>query len=240
MSDRQWRWFAGGKHPSARDYIKIGRESAMARAFSEWIESGFIRHNAKTGITPLPSSWRFWMRGSKTDHIVCGVLKDSIDGAGRPHPFFIMGSGHLADWENNWDLLPFACENVWSQMECIATRNHEDAKPLMDEIIQIKAPLADWETFIQRRKEGAATSGQWTILCNRLSNLPKDDPLFHLDERLGETFEILLLCHQFIKSKAPEPPNSVFIGGTIERTFIAPFRRALEPSDFYRLWSPEN
>ena len=40
INHRRWNWAAVGKHPSAKDYIRIGGASALLNAVAEWSAMG--------------------------------------------------------------------------------------------------------------------------------------------------------------------------------------------------------
>ena len=71
----------------------------------------------KTATPAGICSWRFWAKGANKKALVCGVARDSSDSVGRPYPLLVVGTGPLADWEDEWELLPAACENTWNQMD---------------------------------------------------------------------------------------------------------------------------
>ena len=132
--ERRWQWLAHGKHPSARDYFKIGADFPLGRAFSEWAGKGYEGIVTKNRSVSGQASWRFWTREARRDHVVCGILRDSSDAFGRPYPLLVMGSGPVAGWDTNWDLVPFACENAWVQMEYLSARPFIDLRTFEAEV----------------------------------------------------------------------------------------------------------
>ncbi|MDI6752891.1 MAG: hypothetical protein QME78_00675, partial [Thermodesulfobacteriota bacterium] len=44
-------------------------------------------------------------------------------------------------------------------------------------------------------------------------------------------------CHFLLKEQEDSVPNGLFMGGSLEKTCLAGFRRPLIPADFVRLWS---
>ena len=84
IQNRKWNWAAVGKHPSAKDYIRIGGGSALLDAVAQWSANGY--HELSPGKTqqPVYRSWRFWLKGIKKGSIICGLGRDSSDSIGRP------------------------------------------------------------------------------------------------------------------------------------------------------------
>jgi type VI secretion system protein VasJ len=233
--ERRWQWSASGKHPVAKDFFAIGADFPLARAFSEWVGRGY------DALAPLGRSgsthalWRFWTREARKDHVVCGILRDSRDALGRRYPLLIMGSGPLPDWDKNWDLVPYAYENVWAQMECLSTKSVADLTTLGTEIQEIKPPGADWGALLTQRKhfDDAFLAG----LGERLHRLSEADPFLCLDGQPYDALDLAGICHHASREEAKSPPNTVFMGGTGQHTYFAVFRRALSTSDFATLWS---
>jgi type VI secretion system protein VasJ len=119
-----------GKHPVAMDYFQLGVSAPLVNAFGAWIENGYQKVVTPTRNRLALHSWRFWARGIQKGHIACGVARDSSDSTGRPYPLLIMGIGKLPGWEKNWDLLSFLFEEIWSQIEYLASRRFNDLKQL--------------------------------------------------------------------------------------------------------------
>ncbi len=141
-STLHWRWAAYGKHPVASDFFRLGEEFSLGKGFSEWVGNGYkvltSRGRADQGLY----FWRFWARGAQKGTLACGVLRDSSDRVGRPFPLLIMGMGPLKGWEEAWDLLPFACETTWNQIEYLSALVVNDFKKLENEYGQIRPPRA--------------------------------------------------------------------------------------------------
>jgi len=232
--ERRWQWTARGKHPSIKDYFSIGQSFPLAKAFSEWMERGFegIDWGSASGFSL--SSWRFWTREARRDHISCGILRDSADAMGRRYPLLVMGSGPLSDWEMNWDLIPFACEGVWTNIELLSTKALADLKALEAEVDNVKPPAAEWDALSRKREDFKDLPVE--ALKERLRHLPENDPLLCLDGQPYDHFDLMGLCHHLEKAAIMSPPNVVFMGGTVSHTYFAPFRRALSTSDFVNMW----
>ncbi|MRR35726.1 type VI secretion system-associated protein TagF, partial [bacterium] len=123
LSLQQWSWCAYGKHPVAKDFIRLGRVFPLAASMAEWVEKGYSAAKGALKTERQPRFWRFWARGSVNGELVCGFLRDSSDSIGREYPFLVLGSGPISSWEEHWDLLPCACEQTWNRIEYLCTRN---------------------------------------------------------------------------------------------------------------------
>ncbi len=132
-----WAWGAAGKHPVARDYIAIGAQTPLLKAFADWMESGY---SALQERPQQACSWRFWARGMKKQELVCGLLRDSNDSVGRPYPFLIFGTGPLDGWEETWELLPYVFEGIWSRMEYVGSKKSFDVSALESDLGMLPYP----------------------------------------------------------------------------------------------------
>jgi type VI secretion system protein VasJ len=237
-----WRWATHGKHPVARDYFKVGETFPLGTGFSEWVEKGYqVLASRKEYLHEL-YSWRFWARGSQKETILCGLLRDSSDRLGRPYPILIMGTGPVHGWENHWDLLPFACEGVWNQMESISTRMFLELRHLDDEVHRIKPPEPRWEEFdeLNREQVGIGSppgrkngSEEIRSLENKVMALAERREFFlPIDEE-----PMIHLWHSLLKTHLTEIPKAVFMGGNPMKTCLALFQRPLAAQDFQGLWS---
>jgi type VI secretion system protein VasJ len=239
-SERRWQWAAYGKHPAAKDYFKVGQEFPLLNSFSEWIENGYDKLAQKNNPAAMRCSWRFWTREARRENVVCGVLRDSSDSFGRPYPLLVMGTGPLKDWVNEWDLVPLACENPWGQIEYLSTRTFNDLKGLEHEVQSIRPPTAAWSELAKNRERfrGLPSSDLGRLNGQASTLLESSDCFISLDQGLShDQPDLIGLCHFLVKSRIEIVPNVVFIGGTLEKTHCAFFRRPLASSDFTRLWS---
>ncbi len=239
-----WQWSAAGKHPAVKDYFRIGSNPLLSEAFADWVENGYQMLNPKEKHRSSFYSWRFWAKGPGKQSLVCGVGRDSSDSLGRPYPLLVMGTGLLQGWEDHWDLLPFAFERTWSQMEYLSTKRFTDFRQIEDEVRSIKPPSPNWSEFTdQRQFEGSDSnggrSGDLRSMENRVSDLgEKTEFSIPLDsEPSGDPFVLAGLWHFLLKTRFREVPNAVFMGGVPEEACLAVFRRPLIPSDFVRLWT---
>lgn len=234
---KNWNWAAFGKHPVAKDYFSVGWESPLIHGLSDWVRNGYQSFISEKRFSSEHISWRFWTKGSQREGIACGVLRDSSDQVGRPYPLLIIGLGPLEEWEDHWDLLPFACEKIWDRIEYLAAQRYSDFKIFESEISKIGSPLPDWKEFIDIREGMIAQNLEG---FKKPSSLSSEKPEIFIpleQEGLNDQLMWVALWHRWIKSEAKDPPNALFIGGNLEKTYLAVFRRAILPQDFVHLWS---
>ncbi len=242
-----WTWTACGKHPIAGDYFKLDSNSPLFAAFFNWIEKGYQMLSSNSNKAPSTYSWRFWTRGLDEHDLACGIMKDSSDSIGRPYPFLILGHGRFERWGAHWELLPLALVETWEQMEHLSIRRSLDLRDLEIEIGRLKPPSSNWSSLAEEEAspEHSDSLDQGTISYEfmnaikdtedpgeksqfylPLDNISTDAPFTWADRSLG-----------FLKSFIKGVPNTVFVGGIPEKTFLAIFKRPLIPSDFVQLWS---
>jgi hypothetical protein len=230
------------------DYFQFGHVEPLAQAFAAWIESGYQKLLAKNNAGRKFHSWRFWARGIRKGHIACGVGRDSSDSAGRPYPLLIMGTGTLPGWEENWGLLTFLFEGIWSQIEYLASRPLADLKQLESEINRINMPIEDWPALATQglRADGLGhghdqndhTSTFGSIGRAAEALLMRNEFLVSIDSyHDGDASSLMGYWNRALKSRTDIVPNAVFMGGIPEQTYLALFTRSLNSSDFERLWS---
>jgi type VI secretion system protein VasJ len=247
-SDQNWRWAAFGKHPVARDFFRVGPDFPLIKGFSDWVENGYQILTSKKKTFHGLCSWRFWARGSQKESLACGLVKDSSDSLGRPYPLLIMGIGPLNGWEDHWDLLPFACERTWDQIEYLSAQMFNDFKIFESEINKLRPPLPEWSEFIMKRgdlKELGLISNSHKTTQNlgdlkkqALSLSEKTESFIGLDQGMSnDQFTSVSFWHLLFKNEVKVIPNVFFMGGTLEKAYLAVFRRPLMPTDFIQLWS---
>ncbi len=241
-----WQWIATGKHPSAKDYFTIGKESAFSEAFSRWIEQGYEILPFELKRASRMGSWRFWAKTPNNEILILGLIRDSCDSIGRPYPLLIMGVGSLAGWVKQWDLLPHACEQTWAQMEYIAAKNYSDTKKFGDELTGVSGPKTDWNSFRQDSPVGESLEQIGSSTLSEIKHLMYNylnsgELMAELKQGLvKDLFSLVCLWHFVLKEKNTSPPNAVFMGGIPGRNFLAIYGRALAPKDFVNLWSLDN
>lgn len=233
-----WQWHLSGKHPVAKDYFSIGDKSPMAEAFAQWIRLGTEQSGAGgRAMLTANCSWRFWAKTGSRQNLVCGVMRNSCDFMGRPYPLLVMGSGLLDKWEENWDLLPLACEGLWNQMEQLATKNYQEFERLKEELRMLRPPQARWQDLQQQGTE---------LLAGLLpGDLPTtaaaDQEALFLPLRCADhcdPFALIIHLHRQMKEKIRAVPNTLFVGGPLEQPGFVLFTRPLHVGDFARMWQP--
>ena len=246
-SEQCWHWAAYGKHPVSRDFFRFGSDFPLMKNFSDWVEKGYAMLASKNMVSHKTCSWRFWVKGSHKEVLVCGLLRDSSDRLGRPYPLLIVGTGTLKRWEDQWDLLPFACEKTWNQIEYLSAQTYNDFKKLEVEVHNIRSPYSEWSEFKTKREStlGFVVNPEDTFSqdirdfesqASRLSK--KTECMICLDNKLFHNQTILInYWHFLLKAHIDTIPNAIFMGGTIEKAYLIFFRRPLTPSDFPKLWS---
>ncbi|MBC8017923.1 MAG: type VI secretion system protein TssA [Verrucomicrobia bacterium] len=249
MEDGQnWQWAAFGKHPTAKDYFRIGAETPFVEGLFGWVENGYQLLTINENGTPDFCSWRFWAREAGKNSLVCGVVRVSSDSLGRPYPLVIMGSGPLRNWQENWDLLPFAAERSWRQIEYLAANLFTDFKKLEEEIRTIRPPEANWSEQAEKRKElnriGSPLDPYASFLDFRelkklaAANVEKPEVFISLDRGpCDDKIMHVSLWHLLSRESVKVIPNAMFMGGTLDKAYLAIIKRPLKPTDFIQLWS---
>ena len=218
-----WAWAASGKHPVVKDYIIIGQETTIANALAGWVEEGYARVSGNTAL----HSWRFLARGAQPEELACGLLRDSFDGAGRPFPFLIVGSGRLEGWEKHWVYLPEICDSLWERMEFLCTKRVFGLDELKTDISRLPSPV------LKKQWPSAAVSeGDGTSLADSREGMLAIG-LKGAGDHHGEIIQGLAT----LKAHSSSVPDALFIGGPLERSFLVAFTRQINAADFLRLWT---
>ncbi len=247
-SNNSWCWSAFGKHPLSKDFFRVGHNVPLLKGFSDWVEQGYTKLISLHNVSNMNCSWRFWMRGDSKGSIVCGIIKDSCDGLGRPYPLLITGSGFLKNWENHWDLLPFACEQTWNQIEYISAQNYNDISRFEVEIQNVRPPVSEWSGFKGNRESSlklVASSDENDFskyikdMKYRAVGLSKKTECFiTLDDKpYLDKSNLIIYWHFYLKEQIKKIPNIVFMGGPLEKSYVTFFKRPLAPGDFVDLSS---
>jgi len=243
-----WKFAAAGKHPVARDFLKLGEHIPLADELSALMEAAYALLTSKANAAPEFSSWRFWSKGHGWDNLVCGIVRESSDKVGRPYPFWIVGCGPLKDWESRWDLLPFACENTWVQLEYLATHKFESVKKLEEDLAVTRPPSDAWPEHAARRKslnpigsplDPYASFLDFDKLSKQAGGLA-DKTEFFISLDRGPCNDKILpvsLWHRLFKTTVKTLPQTLFMGGTLEKAFLAGYNRNLKAADVVQLWS---
>jgi type VI secretion system protein VasJ len=237
-----------GKHPTVMDYFQLGSSAPLVNAFAAWVENGYQKLISRNRKRPPFYSWRFWAKGMQKGYIACGVGRDSSDCAGRPYPLMIMGTGTLAGWEENWDLLPLVFAETWRQIEYITSRHFADLTQLETDIGRVKLPSREWSAFADSRLKGDKhdNSAEKNMMSQRRREIEKDAGALLATKELIVSIDADQDCDSLtmawfwlclLKSRIDIVPNAVFLGGIPEKAYLAIFNRSLNSGDFVRLWS---
>lgn len=247
-TENYWKWAAFGKHPAAGDYFRLGDDTPYFEGLFNWVEDGYQLLTANGNITPDFCSWRFWAKEAGKESLVCGIVRVSSDSFGRPYPLVITGTGTLKNWQENWDLLPFSCEKIWRQIEYLASQPFTDLKRLDEEIRTVRPPAPEWEELSAKRK-GLYKIGSVMDPYASFLDYRELKKLAALNSDKGEVFVSLdrgpcndkimhvSLWHLLFKDTQKDMPSALFMGGTLEKAYLAVYRRPLKSSDFSQLWS---
>ena len=246
--EQSWKWAAFGKHPAAKDYFRLGDETPFVEGLFRWVENGYQLVTADATTTPEFYSWRFWAREAGKSTLVCGVVRASSDSMGRPYPLVIMGSGQLRNWQDNWDLLPFALERTWQQIEYLAAKQFADFKKLEEEINSIRPPESQWPEHTEKRKALNRIGSPFDPFASFLdirelkklatAHAEKPEVFIGLDRgSCDDKIVHVSLWHHLFRESTKTLPNSMFMGGTLDKAYMAVIKRPLKPTDFVQLWS---
>jgi type VI secretion system protein VasJ len=217
-----WAWAASGKHPVVKDYIRIGRETSAAGTLSRWVEEGYARVSGNTTL----HSWRFFARGTQPGELACGLLRDSFDGAGRPFPFLIVGSGRLEGWEKHWVSIPEICDAIWERMEFLCTKRVFDLDELKTDISRLPSPA------LKKQWQSAAVSA-----VDRSLHDSREGMLAIGLKEAGDHHSEIMQGLTTLKAHSRSVPDALFIGGVPEQSFLVAFTRQINAADFLRLWT---
>ncbi|MFH0730426.1 MAG: TagF domain-containing protein [Pseudomonadota bacterium] len=239
-----WKWAAFGKHPVAGDYFNAGPDDPFFQAFSGWVENGYRQVCADRKNATDLYSWRFWAKAHQKDSLMFGVGRDSFDTIGRPYPLIIMGAGVLPDWQRHLPLLPFALEKTWIQMEYLATKRYIDFSQLENDIRRLPAPAGQWSELQKEARQRLDAcqlidDSRKEMIRQRVSDHAAE-PEFLAPFDAAACLDAVTaagIWHSALTEQNGTAPNATFLGGILNATFLAVFRRPLMVSDFIRLWS---
>ena len=241
-----WHWSVTGKHPAFTDYFELGRPLPLTKTFFGWLRKGYAMVVSRRRDGRNDRSWRFWSRGIDRGSLVCGLIRDSGDGLGRPYPLLVIGQGPLDKWEDHWDLVALACQKTWSGMDDFSRESFRDLGEVERTLSGVPSPEPAWERLGQEKdrlghgdhpdsgspgigetvKRVFEEHGGGDFLSIPLNQIPADD-ISHS----------ALTCHVVMGDHLHTPPNAVFMGGTPDKGYLVIYRRALSAGDFVRLWS---
>jgi type VI secretion system protein VasJ len=242
-----WKFAAFGKHPWAKDYIRLGSSTPLLEGIADWVDQGYAGVEGKKKGMADATSWRFWSKGSGPGALVCGVVRDSVDRLGRPYPLLVLGTGSLGDWEGHWDLLPYACLPVWQRIEYLGAQRYEEIGRLESAIRGLHPPVAEWADYSGRRDREvsapavrAGDAGPGVASDQAVDDPPPVDGarFIRLDGGYGrDPFPAAVGWQSRLRRDDAEAPNAVFFGGTISRAYLGVFRKRLSTPDFARIWN---
>ncbi len=233
-----WNWAAVGKHPAAKDYIRIGSRSSLIDAVADWSAKGYDALHPSKDQPPSMHSWRFWLRGVKKGMLICGLGRDSSDRIGRPYPLLVIGEGRLKGWEKRWPQLPAQLNNSWESMESMVARRFDSIHGLEEQIRNLNSPGAKFkvenesassernnlfESDLTACKRSIAQNGYATFGLNNYQNADPD--------------QCAMQCHARLKECCEKIPLGVFMGGTPQKCYVVVLQHPLSTADFIRLWS---
>jgi len=239
IGSNKWNWAAVGKHPSAKDYIRIGGTTPLMDAVAQWSAAGYRALNPDKTNQPIHHSWRFWLKGIKKGTLICGLGRDSSDSIGRPYPLIIMGEGRIRGWEKQWFHLPAMLEKTWNRMEFVASHRYDDARAMEDEVNRrMSTPRASSEDDAEAVQDTCA-EGCSLNLSKCKDELARDGiSMISLNQTNGVDPHILVLhCHRGLETFCGGIPRGVFIGGTPQQAYLAVIQHPLGAEDFVKLWT---
>ena len=245
-SPHDWQWSVTGKHPAFTDYFELGRPLPLTKTFFGWLRKGHAMVVSRRRDGRNDHSWRFWSRGIDRGSLVCGLIRDSGDGLGRPYPLLVIGQGPLDAWEDHWDLVPLACQRTWRQMEDISRESFHDLGDLERTLSGVPSPEPAWERLGQEKDrighDDFPGSGSFDSdeTVKRVFEEHEEGDIFFIPLNQIPANDIsrsAVNWHVAMGDYLHTPPNAVFMGGTPDKGYLAIYRRALSAGDFVRLWS---
>lgn len=239
-----WEWAAFGKHPVAGDYFFAGPDAPLFRAFSAWVDNGYKKIGASRKNATDLCSWRFCGKGLRSNTVLCGIGRDCFDAHGRPFPLFVMGTGPLTGFPHNWELLPFAFETLWSQMEYLCSKRYIDFSELEVDAQRLPTPENRWSAFEADRKsrwdtwESHTPPDQEKIRkALRLHVKASQFQIPLIENESPDITSIIGLWFSLLKAEEKTMFGTAFFGGNLSGTCLSIFKRPLGTEDFVQLWS---
>ena len=212
------------------------------------MDRGYNRLKTRSVSGNTLYSWRFWSRGVLPDTLVCGIIRDSSDGLGRPYPLLIAGTGAVTRWQSHPDLLPFALEKTWKQMESLAVGRFADLQSFKEEVRRLAPPEPDWKLMERQQEESGTRRADRndSYPAGYIKHLfPSGKPVSQQDQMFMEingmeTENPLNLAGAMslvLKKQTGDLPGAFLMGGIPEKSYLGFFFRPLGVRDFVRLWS---
>jgi type VI secretion system protein VasJ len=245
-SPHHWQWSVTGKHPAFKDYFERGHPLPLMKTFFGWLRKGYAMVASRRRDGGNDHFWRFWSRGIDKGFLVCGLIRDSGDGLGRPYPLLVIGQGPLEGWEDHWDLVPLACQKTWSEMDDFSRVSFRDLGELERTLSGVPSPEPAWERLGEERDrlgrcdfpDSGSPGSDGAVKRILAEDTGRDFFFIPLNQiPADDIFRSALTCHVAVGEHLQSPPNAVFMGGTPDKGYLVIYRRALSAGDFVRLWS---
>ncbi|MCK7512001.1 MAG: hypothetical protein MZV70_53455 [Desulfobacterales bacterium] len=148
--------------------------------------------------------------------LVCGLLRDSLDGAGRPFPFLIVGTGRLEGWEKHWVYLPEIVGGLWERLELLSTKRVFDLEELKADVGRLPSPVFN---------KGMAAC--WKCLkAMGLCLMPRRGCLSLELKGTGDHSSEIMQGLKTLRARSLSVPDAVFIGGLLEQPLSGGIHKA--------------
>ncbi len=236
-----WNWGAVGKLPAAGDFFQKGDQVPMLDAFAHWIQTGFgqvaLMKKNKPETVGQHRSWRFWAAGIRKHELVCGLSRDSSDSLGRPYPLLMLGQGVCKGWQQHWEQIPLILGKAWSKMEYIAAQDYQNLDEFWNALKTIGNEALESPNFqgkndffgpvlelrLQKHLKDLQQNGRTVIPMDTAES--------------GNPESAAFTWHQLLANRLRKLPRAVFMGGTLEQSFIVICLEPLTIEDFIELWT---
>ncbi|MFP4572831.1 MAG: type VI secretion system-associated protein TagF [Desulfobacterales bacterium] len=239
-----WKWAVFGKHPVAGDFLTAGEITPLLRSFAKWMEKGHSRLAAKNKDAPvLP--WRFWAKGPNKE-LVCGILHPSQDKHGRKYPILLIGTGKNQDLNKNWNLIPYACGETWSQLEALVQREYQSVRKFRRDLKEVAAPDGNLQELAEKNersrsvKIGKNGKSMYSDFMNKMNNIEalsrREVFSVHLDA--GDQKDTLVPVSKLLsllKNRSQTAPDVVFWGGREDQKMLFCLKRPLSVDDYGKI-----
>ncbi len=243
--DRKVSIYLEGKHPSFRDFIHVGIEGLLAQALRQWARSGYAEWLERRDSGHEAESWRFWTNGPARGQVAWGILRDSSDSIGRPHPLFILACCYARGWEKAWEQLPRVLDESWKGMEYLAARRFHAADELQREMaaLALKRPglgADDSKQGVTSLRDNAGCAGMESMeqeLGRQRIKRCRVLRFFLGGDASASAIDNVLAWHMLLKQQISMVPRAVFAGGPAAQPYLYVFYRPLVQQDFVDMWS---
>lgn len=216
-------------------------------ALSKWVREGYAQWvNDTGGRCQVLNSWRFWSKGAAHGLLAWGILKDSSDTMGRPHPLLVLTTCQADRWQKTWEKLPLYLDRAWRDMEQLTMRRFQTVQQLQEELLALSEMRPVFDGKVRKDvQQPAALHGEPELdelnmelgshiqLAGQILRLPicvQGQVNTHGDWQIGSRLRLL-------RQRIDTVPTSCFAGGPVDMTWLFLFYRPLCPRDFLDLWS---